>query len=249
MSSDLEPFPAVVELNVGGQSYTTALSTLTKDRDSLLAELFTGRSESGLLHRDSRGRYFIDRDGQLFRYILDYLRTHKLLLPEDFTEVSRLYEEARFYRLAGLMSMLGSSGHTNAAASANSLPTNGASGKAAGFLTIGYRGTFAFGRDGLADVKFRKVYRILVSGKVSLAREVFGDTLNESRDPDRGQSSRYSARFYLKHIYLEQAFDLLAATGFRFISCCASGTSALVGPPETEESKWHHYNEFVFQRS
>ncbi|XP_011676650.1 BTB/POZ domain-containing protein KCTD12-like [Strongylocentrotus purpuratus] len=248
MSSDIEPFPAVLELNVGGQAYTTALSTLTKDRDSLLAEIFTGRSESDLAHRDSRGRYFIDRDGQLFRYILDYLRTHKLLLPEDFSETSRLYEEARFYRLAGLMSLLGSSPspHTNAAS--NSISSNGTPGKAAGFLTIGYRGTFAFGRDGLADVKFRKVSRILVSGKVSLAREVFGDTLNESRDPDRGQSSRYSARFYLKHIYLEQAFDILAGSGFKFVSCCASGTSSQVGPTETEESKWHHYNEFVFQR-
>ena len=247
MSSDIEPFPPVVELNVGGQAYTTALSTLTKDRDSLLAEIFTGRSESDLIHRDSRGRFFIDRDGQLFRYILDYLRTHKLLLPDNFTETSRLYEEARFYRLAGLMSMLGSSSQANATVN-TALPTNGSSGKAAGFLTIGYRGTFAFGRDGLADVKFRKVSRILVSGKVSMAREVFRDTLNESRDPDRGQSSRYSARFYLKHIYLEQAFDMLTTAGFRFISCCASGTSSQVGPPETEESKWHHYNEFVFQR-
>ena len=55
-----------------------------------------------------------------------------------------------------------------------------------GFILVGYRGTFQFGRDGLADVKFRKISRILVSGRVSICREVFGDTLNESRDPDRG---------------------------------------------------------------
>lgn len=36
-----------------------------------------------------------------------------------------------------------------------------------GTITVGYRGTFAFGRDGLADVKFRKVNRLLVCGKVS----------------------------------------------------------------------------------
>lgn len=35
-----------------------------------------------------------------------------------------------------------------------------------GSITVGYRGTFAFGRDGLVDVKFRKVNRILVCGKV-----------------------------------------------------------------------------------
>ena len=36
-----------------------------------------------------------------------------------------------------------------------------------GTIVIGYRGTFAFGRDGLADVKFRKLTRILVHGRVS----------------------------------------------------------------------------------
>jgi len=34
---------------------------------------------------------------------------------------------------------------------------------------------------------------------VSLCREAFRDSLNESRDPDRGTADRYSARFYLKH--------------------------------------------------
>ena len=48
-----------------------------------------------------------------------------------------------------------------------------------------------------------RISRILVSGRVSICREVFGDTLNESRDPDRGTSDRYSARFYLKHSFIE----------------------------------------------
>lgn len=29
--------------------------------------------------------YFIDRDGHMFRYILNFLRTSKLLIPDDFT--------------------------------------------------------------------------------------------------------------------------------------------------------------------
>lgn len=28
--------------------------------------------------------YFIDRDGHMFRYILNFLRTSRLLLPDDF---------------------------------------------------------------------------------------------------------------------------------------------------------------------
>jgi hypothetical protein len=46
--------------------------------------------------------------------------------------------------------------------------------KQTGFITLGYRGTFAFGRDGLSDVKFRKLARIIVCGRVALCREVRG---------------------------------------------------------------------------
>lgn len=83
---------------------------------------------------------------------------------------------------------------------------------------IGYRGSFQFGKDGLADVKFRKLSRILVCGRVSLCRDVFGETLNESRDPDHGQAERYTSRFFLKHSFLEQAFDMLVEQGFKLVS-------------------------------
>ena len=46
-----------------------------------------------------QGKYFIDRDGVLFRYILDYLRNKKLVLPENFQETKRLVIEADFYEL------------------------------------------------------------------------------------------------------------------------------------------------------
>ena len=75
----------------------------------------------------------------------------------------------------------------------------------------------AFGRDGLADVKFRKISRILVCGRVHLCREVFGETLNESRDPDHGQTDRYTSRFFLKHTFLEQAFDMLSEASFSMV--------------------------------
>ena len=43
--------------------------------------------------RMANGTVFIDRDGELFAYILDYLRSGKLLLPENFRELARLREE------------------------------------------------------------------------------------------------------------------------------------------------------------
>lgn len=85
-----------------------------------------------------------------------------------------------------------------------------------GFITLGYRGTFAFGRDGQADVKFRKLHRILVCGKATLCREVFADTLNESRDPDREGAERYTARLYLKHQCLERvSFNSASGLSYR----------------------------------
>ena len=42
----------------------------------MLAAMFSGRHE---LDTDSEGRYFIDRDGTYFKYILNYLRDRKQL--------------------------------------------------------------------------------------------------------------------------------------------------------------------------
>ena len=87
----------------------------------------------------------------------------------------------------------------------------------------------------MSDVKFRKLTRILVHGKVNMCKEVFKDSLNDSRDPDRGQDGdRYTARYFLKHTVLEQAFDLLCEAGFRMVGSCASGTSA---PNDIQELK------------
>lgn len=47
--------------------------------------------------------YFIDRDGKAFRHILNYLRTNKLTISPDFPEFDILYEEARFYDIAGMI--------------------------------------------------------------------------------------------------------------------------------------------------
>ena len=185
----------VVELNVGGVIYTTSRRTLALEQDSVLAKWFgtTDTEEKKSLVRDAQGRYFIDRDGALFRYILDYLRCGQLVLPETFRERSRLRQEAEFFSLAGMLKYLsGAALMPNGSSLTATTTAGGADGGEPGSILVGYRGTFQFGRDGLADVKFRKISRILVSGRVSVCREVFGDTLNESRDPDRGTTDRYS---------------------------------------------------------
>ncbi|KGL77278.1 BTB/POZ domain-containing protein KCTD8, partial [Tinamus guttatus] len=222
------PFPEVVELNVGGQVYVTRHATLLSVPDSTLATMFSpcrgGPAAARQLPRDSRARFFIDRDGFLFRYVLDYLRDKQLALPEHFPEKERLLREAEYFQLGDLVKLLSpkvaKQGSLNDEGCQSDLEDSASQGsgeraaldKRSGFLTVGYRGSYTTVRDNQADAKFRRVARIMVCGRIALAKEVFGETLNESRDPDR-PPEKYTSRFYLKFTYLEQAFDRLSQAG------------------------------------
>ncbi|XP_077070539.1 BTB/POZ domain-containing protein KCTD6 [Siphateles boraxobius] len=92
-----------VTLNVGGQLYTTSISTLQRYPDSMLGAMFRGDFPTT---RDTQGNYFIDRDGTLFRYILNFLRTSELTLPVDFMETDLLRKEADFYQIEPLIQCL-----------------------------------------------------------------------------------------------------------------------------------------------
>ncbi|KAF5894952.1 BTB/POZ domain-containing protein KCTD15 isoform X1, partial [Clarias magur] len=95
---------APVHIDVGGHMYTSSLATLTKYPDSRISRLFNGTEPIVL---DSlKQHYFIDRDGEIFRFILSFLRTCKLLLPEDFKDFHLLYEEARYYQLTPMLKEL-----------------------------------------------------------------------------------------------------------------------------------------------
>jgi len=84
----------IVHLNVGGRIYSTTLITLQYDPSSMLARMFTGLIPTT---KDEQGRYFIDRDGKHFRYILNYLRDGSVKVPQD--SVEEVLQEARFYGL------------------------------------------------------------------------------------------------------------------------------------------------------
>lgn len=259
-------FPEVVELNVGGQVYVTRHSTLLSVPESTLAQMFAPRRSGGRdLPRDSRARFFIDRDGFLFRYVLDYLRDRQVALPEHFPEKERLLREAEHFQLAELAKLLspkvakqaslndeGCQSDLEESASPGGsgdllLPPPGRAGeRRAGFLTVGYRGSYTAVRDNQADAKFRRVARIMVCGRIALAKEIFGDTLNESRDPDR-PPEKYTSRFYLKYTYLEQAFDRLSEAGFHMVACNSTGTAAFINQYR-EDKIWSSYTEYIFYR-
>lgn len=89
-----------VTLNVGGYLYATQRQTLAKHPGSVLEEMASGKRP--VQHVDSMGNAFIDRDGPIFRHILNFLRLGELLLPDDFKEIGLLQREAEFYRLPEL---------------------------------------------------------------------------------------------------------------------------------------------------
>lgn len=99
-NSNRNPLRDPVSLNVGGEIYTTTLDTLTHYRDSMLGAMFTGQIP---MLRDKSGHVFIDRDGKIFRYILNYLRSNSLDLPDGFSEVALLRREADFFQIRPLL--------------------------------------------------------------------------------------------------------------------------------------------------
>ncbi|XP_051902582.1 BTB/POZ domain-containing protein KCTD16b [Hippocampus zosterae] len=254
--------PDVLELNVGGQVYYTRYCTLVSSPSSLLAKLFSKKDASNDLARDPKGRYFIDRDGFLFRYVLDYLRDKQVVLPDHFPEKGRLRKEAEYFQLPDLVKLLspdegkqspddlfhsdyedGSQGSEPRHCPPPSLvPAD----RKSGFVTVGYRGSCTVAREAQSDAKFRRVPRILICGRVALAKEVFGETLNESRDPNR-TPDRYTSRFYLKFRHLERAFDMLSECGFHMVACNSSVTASFLSQ-HTEDKFWSSYTEYVFYR-
>ena len=108
LGTTMEP-SEIVQLNIGGTGYTTTMKTLSREPDSFFPQLFAKEGLERYSHVASKmadGSIFVDRDGELFVYILDYLRSGKLILPDNFKETARLREEVVFYQLEGLSQLL-----------------------------------------------------------------------------------------------------------------------------------------------
>lgn len=92
-----------VTLNVGGHLYTTSLYTLQCYPDSMLDAMFHGVFPAA---RDAQEHFFIDRDGPLFHYILNFRRTSELTLSYDFKQTELLRKETDFYKIEPLIQCL-----------------------------------------------------------------------------------------------------------------------------------------------
>lgn len=82
----------------GNSTGRVLLSLLIRYPESRLAKLFNGSIPIVL---DSlKQHYFIDRDGGMFRHILNFMRNSRLLIPDNFADLDLLLEEARYFDIA-----------------------------------------------------------------------------------------------------------------------------------------------------
>ncbi|XP_019722644.1 BTB/POZ domain-containing protein KCTD14 [Hippocampus comes] len=93
------PHMRVVHLNVGGQRFCTSVGTLTKYPESKLAEWFCGPPK---LPKDAQGHYFLDRHGEHFGAVLEFLRSERLPVHD----IPQVHKESLHYNLTALAKRL-----------------------------------------------------------------------------------------------------------------------------------------------
>ena len=82
----------IVQLDVGGTVYKVSRDTLERCEGSMLANLISDHWKEG----NSDEPIFIDRNGLLFQYVLDYLRMEKVYLSST-VNTAAIKEEFEFY--------------------------------------------------------------------------------------------------------------------------------------------------------
>lgn len=217
----------------GNKPIQTFKSVLNKFPDSLFAKLLQQTQES-----DENGIkiYLADRSYPIMLHVINALRNknNELILPDEFNQYDELLAELKYLNISTLEEQLKRQILLNPQSST---------------ITVAYHATLTFGKQGMAaDVNFRKIVRILVSGKMSDCRRVFGDTLNQGRDGDMGED-RYTSRVYLKHTFLEQALDALSIAGYTLATATSHTPSPNAYSQRKDETECYmHYTQLVFKK-
>ena len=98
----------IVELNVGGDKFSTDLRTLQHQEGSIFPRLV----QKFDLQRRPTIHVFIDHDSRHFRFILNYMRQGEevfrctALRSKDALDLEEMICEARYYKLNGFMKLL-----------------------------------------------------------------------------------------------------------------------------------------------
>eukprot|EP00594_Rhizosolenia_setigera_P015759 CAMPEP_0178966242 /NCGR_PEP_ID=MMETSP0789-20121207/16805_1 /TAXON_ID=3005 /ORGANISM="Rhizosolenia setigera, Strain CCMP 1694" /LENGTH=233 /DNA_ID=CAMNT_0020651469 /DNA_START=203 /DNA_END=901 /DNA_ORIENTATION=- len=94
---DHEDLPKTVKLNVGGKHFEVSRRLITKD--SSKKDNFLSRLVSDTWHKDPESEIFIDRDGDRFTHVLDYLRYGEVMLPKTIS-MDAFMKDMDFYGIA-----------------------------------------------------------------------------------------------------------------------------------------------------
>eukprot|EP01006_Ploeotia_vitrea_P054371 TRINITY_DN67879_c0_g2_i18.p1 TRINITY_DN67879_c0_g2~~TRINITY_DN67879_c0_g2_i18.p1 ORF type:complete len:306 (-),score=35.13 TRINITY_DN67879_c0_g2_i18:25-942(-) len=107
-----------IQLNIGGQRFTTTRETLLSENDTFFHSL----ASSEHWKPDQHGEYFIDRDPSQFGHILAYLRQKATVAPDDDPlclesfmdhkklsdfEKRQLISDIDFYCMSGMAGLMG----------------------------------------------------------------------------------------------------------------------------------------------
>jgi len=89
----------IVKFNIGGKKFMTTMDTLASHGSNFLT-LLVENDRKGIIPAmvDEKGFYFVDRNGEVFGVILDYLRTRKLFIPKHLS-MFQIELEFDFYQI------------------------------------------------------------------------------------------------------------------------------------------------------
>ena len=91
-----EPEGNIIDLDIGGtHKITTTISTLCTAKDSTLATMFSGRHKLSM----HNGRVFIDREGDTFCQVIQYLRNGKTPIFDNKIKENAFYEELDYWQI------------------------------------------------------------------------------------------------------------------------------------------------------
>ncbi|SCM26802.1 conserved Plasmodium protein, unknown function [Plasmodium chabaudi chabaudi] len=98
----------IISINVGGKIYMTTLNLISRYKNSRLYEIVQEKLNniSDLSNDYKKREIFIDRNGNRFEYILDFLRDGVLICENDITVLTRILIEAIYFKLFSLMKII-----------------------------------------------------------------------------------------------------------------------------------------------
>ena len=89
----------IVYLNVGGIKFCTSKQTLISIENTFFTSLLSHENDRISSLKDQEGYFFIDRDPDVFKIILNYLRSGQLLNLDNVNLDTLLHEAGKIFFL------------------------------------------------------------------------------------------------------------------------------------------------------